>query len=184
MKLKARTALRPHDAAWRQLAGTPSGRLLAAGALMLLLAAAAAAVLAPHWRSEAAAWRQTALALAPASAPVAVAWPPATDHAQRVRALLGLAQQHGLVVRSLREEAGAAAVVVRQDSGPRWRAVQLSAEGGYGELRAFVAEALAADPALALDSLVLQGGEGAVAPLRAEFGWSLASASIVSGPAP
>jgi hypothetical protein len=49
----------------------------------------------------------------------------------------------------------------------------LAARGRYADLRAFVAEALRADPALALDRLSLRRASPAVADLEADLQWSL-----------
>jgi hypothetical protein len=57
-----------------------------------------------------------------------------------------------------------------------WRGVSLSAAGSYAGLRGFAASALAADEALALDSLVLQRADTASATLRAEYQFALGTA--------
>lgn len=161
--------LRPFEsAAWRLLRTGP-GRTLAGAVLLLLVAAALAMVLEPHWRLRAAeldAGQGPARVVADTDT-----WPDAAAHAARVSSLLGLARRHDLTVRSLREDAAsdrAGTALIE------WRPVGLSAEGRYGDLRAFTASALASDPALALDSLVLQRAELRSGVLRAEFGFALA----------
>jgi hypothetical protein len=131
------------------------------------------AVLEPHWRAAAA---QLDAQRPPSRAEPAVpAWPAAADHAARVSALLGLARRHGISVRGLREDVSAASV----SAGPAvvWRAVSLSAEGRYADLRGFAASALASDAALALDSLVLQRPDLGQGLLRAEFGFAFGHAA-------
>ena len=165
--------LRPFDPTWRRLAASPGGRAAVAAALVLLAALAVVAVLEPHWRAAAAqldAQRPTLR-----TEPVAPAWPAASDHAARVSALLGLARRHGISVRGLREDMAPANAAA--GSAVVWRAVSLSAEGRYADLRGFASSALASDAALALDSLVLQRPDLGQALLRAEFGFAFGHAA-------
>jgi hypothetical protein len=174
--------LRPFDPAWLRLAASPGGRAAVAAALVLLAALAVVAVLEPHWRAAAAQLDAQRPALR--TEPVAPAWPAASDHASRVSALLGLARRHGIGVRGLREDAAPAGAT----AGPAvvWRAVSLSAEGRYADLRGFAASALASDAALALDSLVLQRPDLGQGVLRAEFGFAFGHAApeTAAGPSP
>jgi hypothetical protein len=168
---RSRPALRAFDPAWHRTLQSPGGRLMAAAGLLLLLALALATVLEPHWRSAAASL--DAQRAPQASVPQAPAWPPAEAHAPRVSTLLGLARRHDVKLRGLRE----AAVASAGDEGVAWRTLTLSAEGRYAALRAFAASALAADAALALDSLVLQRSDTEQGLLRAEFGFAFGHAA-------
>lgn len=179
---RGRSTLRAFDPTWHRLLGSPGGRLAAAATLLLLLALALATVLEPHWRSAAASLDAQRGPVAPMPEPPA--WPPAEAHAPRVSTLLGLARRHDVKVRGLRE----AAAVSAGDQGVAWRTLALSAEGRYAALRAFAASALAADAALALDSLVLQRNDAEQGLLRAEFGFAFghaapAAAARASAPA-
>jgi hypothetical protein len=177
--MSASAALRPFEPAWRRALQGPGGRLAAAAALLLLAALALAAVLEPHWRAAAQAL-DARRAGAPIAAP-APPWPAADAHAARVSALLGLARRHGITVRALREDAAVPAAA-EATAGVGWRGLTLSAEGRYAELRAFAASALAADAALALDSLVLQRTDTAQGLLRADFGFAFAHAVDAAAP--
>jgi hypothetical protein len=176
-------APRRHDAPWRRLLHSGAGRLALWGVLMLLAAAAAATVLVPQWRAEAALWQARAQAQPPATRSAEPTWPEAQTHAARVRTLLGLARRHGVVVRAMRDDPSRAPGAEGTAS-PQWRLLTMSAEGGYAALRGFVASALVADPALALDALVMQRGDGQTAQLRAEFSWAFASTPGAANSAP
>lgn len=168
---RRRPALRAFDPAWHRTLRSPGGRMLAASGLLLLLALALATVLEPHWRSAAASLDAQ---LGPVAAvPQAPAWPPAEAHAPRVSTLLGLARRYDVKLRGLRE----AAAVSAGEEGVAWRTLTLSAEGRYAALRAFAASALAADAALALDSLVLQRNDAEQGLLHAEFGFAFGHAA-------
>jgi hypothetical protein len=183
---------KPAQTAWRRAwpqgrAGAAAALACAGGVLALLLTAAAA----PRWRAEArdlraegavqraellrAADRQRAAGQAQAPA-----WPPMAAESARVRALIGLAQRHGVRVRALRQQRGAEAAAPggrdEAAASARWLRVAMTAEGSYPALRRFVEAALADDAALALDSLVLQRADAGVAHLRAELAWALGSA--------
>ncbi len=165
--------LRPFDPGWRRLVASPGGRAAFAAALVLLAALAVVAVLEPHWRAAAAQLDAQRPPLR--TEPVAPAWPAASDHAARVSALLGLARRHGISVRGLREDMAPANAAA--GSAVVWRAVSLSAEGRYADLRGFASSALASDAALALDSLVLQRPDLGQGLLRAEFGLAFGHAA-------
>jgi hypothetical protein len=166
-------------------------RLGGAGALALLLAVPLAAWITPRWQhaaeqavaaaaASAALQRQASIAQADrqrsqrGQSQATQAWPAAAEREARVARLLQLAQERGVAVRAVRQEAAAAPVV---DGAPHWHVVALSLEGPYGRLRQFIADALQADPALALDALLLQREDGKPGPLRAELTWALASAA-------
>jgi hypothetical protein len=171
--------LRRHDAAWRSLLASTPGRLGLWG-LVMLLSAGAAAVLAQHWRGETAAWAARARAVALPAPVTATEWPAATAHAARVRTLLGLARHHGVQVRAMRDDSGrdaAGSTAKAAEAGPRWRGLAMTVEGRYGAVRGFVASARAADPTLALDSLVLQRPDAQATLLRAELAWAFGSAA-------
>ena len=168
---RSRSALRAFDPAWQRVLKSPGGRLAAAAGLLLLLALALTAVLEPHWRSAAA--RLDAQRVPEAVMPELPVWPPAEAHAPRVSALLGLARRHDVMVRGLREATRPGAEV----EGVAWRALTLSAEGRYADLRDFAASALDSDAALALDSLVLQRNDVGQGLLRAEFGFAFGHAA-------
>jgi hypothetical protein len=180
---------------WWRLAGLGGavGGAVVAGVLLLVLAGVASFGLAPAWRAEAEQLRAAASALraerlaaadrarqaAAAAAPPTV-WPAAGNEAQRVRVLLGLAQRHGVLVRALRQERvarGSGRVAAADKGAATWHLVAMSAEGPYPALRRFVAAALQADAALALDSLLLQRADTTTAVLRAELGWAFGSAT-------
>lgn len=178
---------RAADALWRRaLPAGPAGRAAVLGAGLLVPALLLAGIWAPGWRSEASELRQRLAAQhaeqhqraarAPDAPVPAVQWPAAAEDAERLRGLLGLAQRHGVVVRALRQERGGPAA-----GAARWLRVVMTAEAGYLPLRRFVEAALAADAALALDSLVLQradtGSTTGSTSLRAEFAWALGSAA-------
>lgn len=182
---------RPADPPWRRLwPGGVAGRAALLGCAALVLALLLATGAAPAWRAEAGTARTQLAALRAEQVRAAdrqrltttlsvASWPPMADDAARVQVLIGIAQRHGVRVRALRQErSGAGVPASRRDApaGARWLRVAMSADGAYPALRRFVEAALAADAALALDSLVLQRGDAASASLRAEFGWALGSA--------
>jgi len=164
--------LRPFDPPWRRWRAGAAGAALLWSLLMLLAAGALAGVLEPQWRAAA---RALDALPAPPPPPVAqsLAWPAAGAHAARIGRLLALARQHGLEVRALREEPDGRRDGPLDGGAIAWRGVSLSAAGSYAGLRGFAASALAADEALALDSLVLQRADTASATLRAEYQFAL-----------
>jgi hypothetical protein len=173
-----RSALRAFTPRWQQELAGPAGRAALLAGLLLLGALALVGVLEPHWRAEAAAL--DARRPPPAAQAEAPAWPEPAAHAARVSAVMGLAQRHGLRVRGLREDAAPAAPA----AGVAWRAVALSAEGRYADLRGFAASALASDAALALDSLVLQRADASQGLLKAEFGFAFGHAADAAAALP
>jgi hypothetical protein len=88
--------------------------------------------------------------------------------ATRVSALLALAEEQGVVVRrgEFRYQPEPALGLSRYS-------LSLPAEGSYSALRAFVAEGLRRDPALALDGLRLGRDEAAAGGLRADLRFTL-----------
>jgi hypothetical protein len=161
-----------------------AGRAAWLGCLALLLALMTTGLLAPAWRADAAGLREQlatqraerlhaadrARERLPTAPP---AWPAAADEPARVRALLELAQERGVVVRALRQER----VTTAPPGGARWQRLLMSADGSYPALRGFIEAALAADAALALDNLALQRSDATSATLRAELAWALAGAA-------
>jgi hypothetical protein len=145
-----------------------------------LWAGAAAAVMATllllgpvaQWQTQAeeelaAASRARQSSPSPAAvAPVAVAGvlilPEATQSPERSARLARLARRHGLQVQRLREQFDAAGQLQ----------LSLSGQAPYASWRAFVAAALAADPALALDRLRLQRADADAAVLDADTQWT------------
>lgn len=103
--------------------------------------------------------------------------PVAGDPAERVADLLALALRHGISVHRTQQ--------LRQQQGPVQRLqLALSARGRYGDLRAFIAAALQADPGLALDSLQLRRSSTETAELEADLQWSLLRADSTGTAAP
>lgn len=119
--------------------------------LILGVALMAAAVLLD--RAWLAPWRERvrlaeAQALArPAATRSAPRWPTAAQAAERTAQLLLRAQREGLRVQRSRE---------RLEAQNASHVFEMQAQGGYGDLRRFLAHALADDPALALESLQVQ----------------------------
>jgi hypothetical protein len=97
-------------------------------------------------------------------------FPAAADNAQRSARLLALARRHGL--EATRAEFGHG--VEPSLSLTRYR-VTLPLQGRYGRLRAFVADALAADPALQLDALSLRRADVGAGALEAQLQFTLLS---------
>lgn len=151
---------------------------------MLLAAAWLALVVAPGWRAEAHTAmvaastanpvRTVAPAGARATAPLdasaaggseraeAAPWPAAARSPQRAEALLALAAARG--VRSER-------LSQRFDAGGRLQ-LEMSVRAPYPQLRGFIAAALAADSALALDRVQLRRASAADTHLEADLGWT------------
>ena len=155
-----------------------------AGALALVLALLLAGVLAPSWRAEADAGRQAAqraarqaaqqAARTPAPPPPAEAPLPDAEHSpKRAVALLDLAPLHGVNLRHAREHS---------DAGGQLQ-LGMTGQASYAALRAFVAAALAADPALVLERVRLQRPTPAAAELEIDLQWTLLQRAAASGPA-
>jgi hypothetical protein len=96
------------------------------------------------------------------------AFPLPGRRATRVAALLAVAEDQGVAVRrgEFRYQPDPALGLARYS-------VSLPAEGSYSALRAFVAESLRRDPALALDGLRLSRDEEAAGGLRADLRFTL-----------
>jgi hypothetical protein len=96
------------------------------------------------------------------------AFPPPGRRATRVAALLALAEAHGVVVRrgEFRYQPEPALGLARYS-------LSLPVEGSYSALRAFVAEGLGRDPALALDGMRLSRDQEAAGGLRADLRFTL-----------
>ncbi len=88
--------------------------------------------------------------------------PEATRSPERSAQLAGLARRHGVRVQRLREQFDAAGQLQ----------LSLSGQAAYANWRAFVAAALAADPALALDRLRLQRADADAVELDADTQWT------------
>jgi len=154
--------------AWRRHWPPEMGWPVAVAAALLLLAALAQVGLAPAWRAELA-QMQTARpgpgtnGKAPAIA-AAVPWPEADQAPTRLADLLELAVREGLDLRRSRE---------RLDAASASYVLDMQARGSYESVRSFLAMALAADPALALESLRLQRPTGEDTALSIEMQWRL-----------
>ena len=156
-----------------------------AGALALVLALLLAGVLAPSWRAEADAGRQAAQrvarqaaqqaarAPAPPPAPAEAPLPDAEHTPERAAALLDLAPLHDVNLRHAREQT---------DAGGQLQ-LGMTGQASYAALRAFVAAALAADPALVLERVRLQRPTPAAAELEIDLQWTLLQRAAASGPA-
>lgn len=170
--------------AWRRL-GLPGALAVAA----LVVAAVLELGLTPMWRSQASVAEQSALARrmaladerraardAQPRADTSLVWPSATQRDARLARLLLLAQVHRVSVRGVQQqpERGEAASPVA------WNLVSMPLRGNYGDVRAFVAAALQADEALALDGVRLRRTEGERVPVEAELTWSFAQAGVVA----
>lgn len=138
-------------------------------ALAMLAAAALLGLgLAPAWRAEADALAQ-AVPPAPRRAPPpppAPVLPAAAEPATRLADLLALALRHGVAVERVQQR-------LEPQPGVRQLTVQMSGRGRYADLRAFVAAALQADPALALQRVQWRRATPAQAELDAELHWAL-----------
>lgn len=170
-----------------------------AGAVALLLAALLSAVLAPRWQAQAAVHltaTQSALqaSLRPAMQPRADVHASASNAdlpslartPERRAALMVLARRHGLEVQRAGEQADAAGQLQ----------LALAGRARYPALRAFVAAALQADPALVLDRLRMQRASATAADLDVDLQWTflhrsgplksdvMAAATRVAGAAP
>lgn len=159
------------EPAWRRL-GWPA----AAGLLALVVAALLALGLQPAWRrsTEQQAQQLRLAQLARAAAPLplpgaskpAAAWPPRAEREARLRHLVSLAGLHGLSLPRL-----ALDPADERASGPHWQLLRMPLRGDYAGLRGFLADALADDPALALQALQLRAADGG--GIEAELVWAL-----------
>jgi hypothetical protein len=163
-------ALRRWLALWREHAGWPGNAAL----LALLAALVLDQALTRPWRAQAEALFSEAAARPRSPAPggdsaaidPSAALPPAQAAAARSAALRERAAQHRVVLTRSSER--------RADGGALQ--LQLSASAPYPALRAFVADALAADPALVLDRVRLQRPTAEAPELEAELQWTLLQA--------
>lgn len=169
--------------AWRSLQASRAMRRLRAmswpvwlGAGGWLVAVALAVLLAPAWRAQAdeqlaavARAASTAVAAArapspsPSQRPSAATLPDAGRTPQRSAEVLALARRQGLELRRVRETLDEAGHLQ----------LSLGGQASYAAVRGFVAAALAADPALALDRLRLQRADAAGALLDVDMQWTL-----------
>ncbi len=150
------------------------------GVAALLLAALLALVLTPRWQAaaDAAAAAQRAQLRAAVRAQPAAAqpaaktplWPSPADRDARVARLVALAQDQGLQVLRVQQSWPTSAAT------PVWHTLSLPLRGTYASHRRYVEAALLADPALALDGLLLRRGAtpGDAGLLEAELSWALA----------
>lgn len=148
---------------WRA-SPTAAPALAWALALVLALAACAAQWLWLPGLREVAAASQAEAAAQALLPPPARRWPAAAQTPQRTQQLLLRAQREGLVVQR---------AIERQDAASATHSVQMQALGSYGAVRRFVAQALAEDAALALESLRLQRPAGPAEGLTVELQWRL-----------
>lgn len=117
---------------------------------------------------QAAVERRAVHRVAPPDLLFRAAFPSAADRGRRVSALLGLAVQHGLV--SPRSEYRLQPEVRLGLAAYR---VDLPVAGSYPALRAFIEDALRADPALALEQLRLRRARAASGEVEAELQFRL-----------
>jgi hypothetical protein len=92
--------------------------------------------------------------------------PEVGEPAERVADLLALALRHGVNVERTQQR-------LEPGTGVQRLQVGMNARAPYADLRAFVAEALLADPGLALDRLQWHRANETSRELAAEFQWSL-----------
>lgn len=148
---------------WPVAAGWPG----AVATFGLCAAAVLALVVTPRWAAEADALRAARTAAprpAPQAAPAPLL-PQAGDANTRTASLLEAAIRHGVTVPRSTQ---------RQDGSPLPRLrLSMSVQGDYADLRRFIGEALAADPALALERLQLRRADPAAPRLDAELQWVL-----------
>lgn len=104
--------------------------------------------------------------------------PEAATQGLRLQALLEAAQRHGVVIERTEQQLRPATA-----PGLVWVLVATPARGRHGALRAWIAEALAQDPLLALDALQWRRVDAAGAELQAELSWAFAQrATAGAGP--
>lgn len=143
------------------------------GAAALVLAALLSGVLAVRWQAQAAAQlvaTQSALqsSFRPAqhhgvqATEFKADWPLLARTPERRAALMVLARRHGLAVQRAGEQADAAGQLQ----------LTLAGQARYAALRAFVAAALMADPALVLDRLHMQRASATAPDLDIDLQWT------------
>ena len=139
-------------------------------ALVMSLAAGALALgWAPRWRHDAAMTLESARRVidAPVPAPpplaasVETALPPSSQSGARLARLLEAARRSGVAVRRLRES----------EATPRQVQAEMGGRASYESLRAFIASALQADEALALERLRAQRASQDQTELEFDLVW-------------
>lgn len=172
------------------------GRVGGAGLAALLLALVVALFITPGLRAQAETAREQAAAAARAERDARIAaadrtrstmaregmtalrhLPSGQERDARVTRLLARAAKEGLVVDGLLQTAPEVAAPGRMPDATavQWHSVSLPLRGSYAQIRAFLAAALAADPALALDAVLLQREAGSASgALRADTRWAFA----------
>jgi hypothetical protein len=138
--------------------------------LALLLALPLALWATPHWQQQAEQLRRERLRRPPPPPPPAPppepTLPVTGESSQRVADLLALATRSNVAIDRTQQRSETSAQV------RRLRLV-LGAHGGYTELRSYIAAALQADPALALDRLRFSRPNATAGALQADLQWSL-----------
>lgn len=189
----------PLPRAWSTGAGLRSlrirlGNLGMLGAAALLLALALLLVITPYLRMQAEAAREHMLAAERTEREMRIGaadrarrvaardgvvgapdLPTARERDARVARLLARASREGLQVGGLRQAALELDIADRRSgvAPSQWHTVELPVRGSYAQIRSFMAAALAADSALALDAVLLQrDAGGAPEAVRADTRWS------------
>ncbi len=93
-------------------------------------------------------------------------FPPAGERHDRLAALVSLAALHGMPAPRIDLRWLAGEPLARYE-------ITMSVLAGYADLRAFMAAALASDPALSLEALQLRRTDAAAPQVEAELRWSL-----------
>jgi hypothetical protein len=149
---------------WPSTLGWPAALALANLVLALVLGWSVT----PAWQQQAR--DSSVVAVQPVTRPPAAqleaSLPEVGDPAERVADLLALALRHGVNVERTQQRLEPGVGVQRLQVG-------MNARAPYADLRAFVAEALRADPGLALDRLQWHRAAETGTELDAEFQWSL-----------
>lgn len=182
----------------RGVSGLPRrlGRVGAAGLAALVIALVVALFITPRLRAQAETAREQVAAAARAERDARIAaadrtrralardgvagqggLPAGHERDARVARLLARAAKEGLVVGGLLQTAAEATSPGRtaDATAVQWHTVSLPLRGSYAQIRAFLAAALAADPALALDAVLLQREAGSAPDeLRADTRWGFA----------
>ena len=150
--------------AWPSALGWPAALALIALGIALMLGRGVT----PAWQQQALELRSAAVrpVVRTATPAVEAGLPDVGDPAERVADLLALALSHGVKVERTSQRLEPGVAVQRLQVGMNVRAP-------YADLRAFVAEALQADPGLALDRLQWRRPNETGNDLDAEFQWSL-----------
>ena len=178
------SALRPFHPRWRAL-GWPA----LAGLLALALAAVLALGLTPYWHAQQQAlseqqrttrqWQaEQARALRATAAQAPAAWPLAAANDARVAALVELALHHGVTLTGTEQP-----LQLQAAGSVAWQLLNMPARASYADLRGFIAAALQADPALALDALRLRRENAQAEQVDAELRWALGQAAAPAVPA-